>query len=292
METLISPRLLANIRQYYAEAGPDYEYWSTALHMHFGLARKRQFWNREKMLAELCDEVLRRLSISHPNGAIADFGCGVGASMRRAASSYKSLQVKGITIVPWQKEKADTLNIVFGLEDRLEVSVEDYHRTSLASESMDGVYAIESACYSPEELQDTLFKEIYRVLKPGSRLVISDGFLKSAPETFSPVVRNFYESICRNWALPGLMDINSVKEKLRNAGFRKLTVEEVSWRVAPSVIHVPFVIARFLIAKTIQRKKLSEQSIRNLKGSFQTLLLGLSRRNFGYFIVTAEKSSL
>jgi MPBQ/MSBQ methyltransferase len=93
----------------------------------------------------------------------------------------------------------------------------------------------------------------------------------------------------KNWALPGMMNRDEVKVHLEKQGFKEIQFEEISWKVAPSVLHVPFVIAFFLLYKTIRREKLSRQSIKNLKGSFQTLLLGLHRKNFGYYLVTATK---
>lgn len=289
METLISTHQLTNILKYYMEAGPDYAYWSNALHMHFGLARFTQFWNREEMLEELSDEIVRRLELACGANTIGDFGCGVGATMRRAANRNHALSIKGVTLVPWQKARGDQLSLEQNLGDRLEIRLEDYHKTTMPSRSMDGVYAIESACYSPPELQKEFFKETARVLKPGARLVVADGFLKTGEESLSPLVTRLYRAICRNWALPGLMNINRAVDHMKTAGFKSVRVEEVSWRIAPSVLHVPFVIIKFLIAKKITRHHLSEQSIRNLKGSFQTLLLGLIRRDFGYFIVTAQK---
>jgi MPBQ/MSBQ methyltransferase len=103
------------------------------------------------------------------------------------------------------------------------------------------------------------------------------------------MVRTMYNGICKNWALPGMMNINDVKDHLINSGFKNISMEEVSWKVAPSVLHVPFVIIWFLMYKKLMRQKLSHQSIRNLKGSLQTLLLGLQRASLGYYLVTAEK---
>jgi MPBQ/MSBQ methyltransferase len=154
---------------------------------------------------------------------------------------------------------------------------------------LNGVYAIESACYSPAELQTKLIFEAHRVLKSNGRLVIADGFLKTVPSGMNSCLARMYHGICRNWSLPGMMNINELELQLKQQGFREIKMEEVSWRVAPSVVHVPFVIFRFIFTKLWRREKLSRQSIRNLKGSFLTLLLGLHRKSFGYYFVSATK---
>jgi MPBQ/MSBQ methyltransferase len=284
---IIAQELQNRIIQYYVDAGLDYAFWSRGFNMHFGFGGLTSLFAREKMLREMSRQVLAKVLPANQGASLADFGCGVGATMRAAVELDPEVSVSGITIVPWQKDKGDELNGAAG--GRLKIVVEDYHSTSLQSLAYDGVYAIESACYSPSEMHQTFCSEMFRILKPGGKMVIADGFLKVPEESLNSCVRNIYNGICRNWALPGMMNIERIKKHLSDAGFRNIRCEEVSWKVAPSVLHVPFVILWFLLHKKCRREKLSMQSIRNLKGSFQTLLLGLNRRSFGYYLVSAEK---
>lgn len=283
----ITDDLRNRILQYYIDAGMDYAFWSSGFNMHFGFGDLSTAFNREKMLNRMSIEVLKRALNGKKFGHLADFGCGVGATMRTAASIHRRMHVTGLTIVPWQKQKGDILNEY--VTNQLEIKVEDFHSSSLEGNSFDGVYAIESACYSPPSMQPDLFHEMHRVLKPGSKMVIADGFLKVRPESLGQSVASVYRAICRNWALPGMMNIEDAKRHLEKIGFRDIRAEEVSWRVAPSVMHVPFVILWFLLYKKFRREKLSKQSIRNLKGSIQTLLLGLQRNSFGYYFLSAQK---
>jgi MPBQ/MSBQ methyltransferase len=283
---LIDDDLRLKILRYYVDAGMDYAFWSRGFSMHFGFANLFTLLSRERMLQRMSEEVLSRLRVKD-TGHIHDFGCGVGATMRKAAELFPEIKVTGVTLVPWQKEKGDLLNRP--ISKTLEILTEDYHHTSIASGSSDGIYAIESACYSPKAMQGVFFREIHRVLKPGRRIVIADGFLKVPVDSLPTGIRKIYNGICHNWALPGMMNIDDVRDHLAKSQFRNITCEEISWRVAPSVIHVPFVILWFLLYKKARREKLSQQSSRNLKGSFQTLLLGLQRKQFGYYLVTAEK---
>ncbi len=43
-----------------------------------------------------------------------------------------------------------------------------------------GAYAIESSCHAPGADKDAFIREASRLLGPGARLVVADGFLKNA----------------------------------------------------------------------------------------------------------------
>jgi hypothetical protein len=89
--------------------------------------------------------------------------------------------------------------------------------------------------------------------------------------------------------LDGLGVINQVEQSLKEIGFSQVTIEDISFRVAPSVFHVPFAIIGFLLKNLLERIPIKPQSWNNLKASFYALLSGLHMKDFGYFIITATK---
>jgi MPBQ/MSBQ methyltransferase len=193
---LISQDLREKILQYYVDAGMDYVFWSKGFNMHFGFGNLFSLFKRERMLNRMSEEVLKRLMISASAKSLADLGCGVGSTMRKAIELYPHVDVTGITLVPWQKEKADQLHSGLSKNNQLKILVEDYHYTSIPSQSVDGVYAIESACYSPSSMHGIFFQEIYRMLRPGGKLVIGDGFLKNSAGDLNLRVEKIYKGIC------------------------------------------------------------------------------------------------
>ena len=66
-------------------------------------------------------------------------------------------------------------------------------------------------------------------------------------------------------------------------------VEDISFRVAPSVLHVPFAITGFILKKIFRKEHLKPQSLNNLKGSLFALIAGLHMKSFGYYMISAEK---
>jgi len=76
---------------------------------------------------------------------------------------------------------------------------------------------------------------------------------------------------------------------LEDVGFSEVRIEDISFRVAPSVLHVPFAITGFILKKLYNAENIKEESIRNLKGSLFALLSGVQMNNFGYYIITCER---
>jgi MPBQ/MSBQ methyltransferase len=278
----VTPRTRESLVRYYSEAGPDYATWSPNFNMHFG------YWvwgvnplNREAMLERTNAEVARRLHLDGNPKRIVDLGCGLGATARFLTRHYPQVRVTGVTIVPWQVEQARRLS-----STAVEFIEEDYTATSFATATFDGAYALESSCHAPGADKAALIQEAYRILKPGARLVVVDGFRK-LDTPMSALVRRAYETICRCWVVEEVAHLESFLQCLEETGFDDIQVEDASWRAAPSVAHVPWVSLRFLLREA--RHGLTEQRRNNLLAPIIMALLGMARRRFGYYYITARK---
>ena len=165
----------------------------------------------------------------------------------------------------------------------------DYTATGLPAGAFDGAMAIESACHAPGADKLGFVREAARLLAPGGRLVVADGFLKR------PVRRGGFgawaiDALARNWAVPGFAPIDAFRRALADHGFDAIEVEEVSMRLGPSVLHIPFVTARVL-ARYFTRRDLRIGRVRwgHVLASALAPIVGLMRRRFGYFFVVARK---
>jgi len=274
-----------DIINFYDEATEDYSFWSQDLNMHFGyfdLFRTNLF-RRDTMLNEMNLHIYNRLQLGNGRQIVADLGCGMGGTMRHFLNKNEHLYMMGVTLSPFQVREGNNL-----LKGKNGVILkENYCETSIASESMDGVVGIESLCHSGHSKES--LREGYRLLKPGGKMVIADAFLKKSPSKLCFGSKYSYEQLCKGWSLDGLGVIDTVKQHLFDIGFKEVTIEDVSFRAAPSVLHVPFAIFGFLLKNIIQGKTIKPQSWNNLKASFFALLCGLHMKDFGYYIVTATK---
>ena len=71
----------------------------------------------------------------------------------------------------------------------------DYEDTILPAGSFDGAYALESTCHWHGADKSALLSEAHRLLRPGGRLVVADGFLSDG--RFASVVQQrIYRRLC------------------------------------------------------------------------------------------------
>ena len=273
----------------YEEAGPDSEAWSPEFNLHFGFYRFGfNPFRRERMLHEMNRQVLDRLGLrGSPVDLIVDLGCGVGATVRCAAALFPQTQILGVTVVPWQVEKGNAWNRHLGLHERARLRLADYTCTDLAPASVDGAIAIESACHAEGTTKETFVVEAARILKPGGRLVVADAFRKHPERPLGRVFGRLHESFCRSFVLPELGHIEDFARALVRHGFEDVAIEDVSWRVAPSVLHAPAAVLWFMLKSVVRGTRLGERRVNNLRGSLVSALLGTNRFKFGYYLVSA-----
>ncbi|GAB5401285.1 MAG: hypothetical protein Aureis2KO_28700 [Aureisphaera sp.] len=274
-----------DIIHFYDEATEDYEFWSKDLNMHFGyfIWGKTNPFKRDSMLNEMNSQIYNRLDLRGGQRIVADLGCGMGGTMRHFMRKDRLLSMIGVTLSPFQVKEGNRL-----LKNEKGVILEEnYTQTSISSSTMDGVVGVESLCHSGHNME--CLREGFRILKTGGKMVIADAFLKKSPTQLCMGSHYSYKGLCKGWSLSGLGVIDEVEERLKSIGFQNINVEEVSMRVAPSVLHVPFAITGFLLKNIMKGNPIKPQSWNNLKASFYALISGLHLKDFGYYIITATK---
>ena len=195
-------------------------------------------------------------------------------------------KVTGISIVPWQVKRARQMT---ASHERVAFFEDDYTQTDFADAEFDAAYAIERFCHGPGRDKAACLAEARRVLRPGGQLVIADGFLKSSAP-LPPFLARCHRRICECWAMDSLPVLPAVRACLKENGFRVTAIENISWHVAISVAHVPFVTARFLWRELIGKQgTLSRERWNNLLAPLLTGIVGLARPYFGYYILRAER---
>lgn len=274
-----------DIIDFYNEATEDYKFWSNDYNMHFGyfIPFKNNPFKRDSMLNQMNHQVISRLHIKTQKHRLVDLGCGMGATMRYALKQHHNLIAYGVTLSDFQLKHGNTL-----LEGKNGIIIkENYNNTSFQSNSFDSAIAMESFCHSGHSIKS--LKEAHRILKPSGRLVISDVLLKKNKNNLTNSAHLAYRRLCDHWSLEQIGTKSQMKENLEALGFKDICIEDISFKVAPSVLHVPFAISSFILKKLLRFKPIKHESLHNLKGSFYALMAGLHLRAFGYYIISATK---
>jgi len=282
----------ASFQRYYEEAGPDYAAWSAHYNMHFGFFRwGMNPFDREAMLEQMNLEILHRLhleddSSAHRNLRVLDMGCGLGATLRSFARRLSSAELHGITLVPWQLEQGCHLNQSCPEGGRITLALGDYEHTKFRSASFDAVYAVESSCYAHGANKSAFLQEAYRLLRPGGRLAVADGFLGTGK------LRGPQKAICRTlcdcWVIDTLGEVAAFTRELERIGFRDIVVEQTQSRVAPSVLHVPWVTLKFLTV-VFGGRRMTRARWNNVLAPILLPFVGFPVGPMAYYIISATR---
>jgi sterol 24-C-methyltransferase len=128
----------------------------------------------------LCEQaLLKELNLENPEEShLLDMGCGRGRIAHYLATLTGG-QVSGYNIDPNQIENAIDWAAECEMSDRLHFKVGNHHEPlEYESDSFDGCFSVQAVWpfFKKEELDDHA-KEMYRVLKPGTRYACSEYLL-------------------------------------------------------------------------------------------------------------------
>ncbi len=282
------------ISDYYDESEVDYRIWSQEGYRHFGYWHWGIWpWQRRRMLEEMNEIVFEQLGLKQlQDGNIGDLGCGTGAVARYGCDHFPRLGWHAITISRAQADQAESKFAAARAqhaEDRAgldSVFHGDYHVLPWSDQFFGAAFFLESLCHSTEPQQ--ALREVARTLKPGARLVIADGFLNRPLSSTSKWFRWLHREVAENWAVPSFHEIAALPMWLEASGLKLLAKREMGWRMAVCASHsLPLSLVHTL--KMLVRRRSTTWQWKHLRGSALSMMLGMQRGNFGYYLLTLQK---
>jgi cyclopropane fatty-acyl-phospholipid synthase-like methyltransferase len=201
-------------------------FWSpTGVHYGFWEAGT---WRRQDAIRNMDRVVGDELGLP-PGDRVLDAGCGIGGTSAFLADTY-GLEVVGITISDEQLRRAHATRAACTAPVPPVFVKADYLNTGFADASFDGVFGLESVCYA--EPKRAFLEEAFRLLKPGGRLVVLDGFRKKRHLTHrdDEDLRRFVDG----WALTSLAWADEFAAELHEVGFDDITCTDKRAEIMPS----------------------------------------------------------
>lgn len=202
-------------------------FWSsTALHYGF-------WYDDTKSLAEAILNTnkfaIDTLSIGS-HDIVLDAGCGVGGTSLYIAETTGA-RVEGITLSDVQLKIARKRAAQSVASSLLNISKQDYVRTSFEDETFSKIIGIESICYAHSK--GDFLSEAYRIMKPGGRIAVIDAFLTK--EHLNPEEQDIYAKFTGGWVIPNLPTQSQFSSLLSQAGFKNVSFIDMQRYVRRSI---------------------------------------------------------
>lgn len=222
--------LRQDIVRYYDQCYWDYRTsWCDArtLALHYGCWDETTRSHGEALLN--MNRKLADAAAIRPGETVLDAGCGLGGSGLWLAERLGAV-VTGITLSAAQAAHAGKNAARRGLKERVSFQVADFCATPFPDASFDVVWAIESVCHAVDK--SAFIREAYRLLKPGGRLVCTDGYARK--RDFDAAEWRVLRICLDGWEIPNLATADEFGGYLRQAGFDFVTFEDLTPRILPS----------------------------------------------------------
>ncbi len=274
------------IIQYYEDTENAYkDSWdlNNSLAIHFGYWDSKVKSFPQSLLR--MNEVMMEAAKIKSTDNVLDAGCGVGGSSIFLATAL-GCKVTGITLSERQVQQATDIAKQKGVEQMVDFKIMNYCATDFPDASFDVVWGCESICYADSKEQ--FIKEAFRLLKPGGRLVITDGFVTSFYNNDNSIIRQWLDG----WQVNYLETPQRFESFMQQTGFDNIAYRNISKEASHSsrrLYKFYFLASLYLIWKKINfSKPATAMQKKNIKAcKFQ--YIGMKKGLWQYGLITGEK---
>lgn len=202
----------------YYDLATDFYLWGWGRSFHFAPRRKGESLSASLERFEL--RLTAPLDL-RPGVEALDLGCGVGGPLLHLAGRTGA-SITGVNNNAYQLAKAREFATRRRLGDRCRFVEADFMQLPVAEASFDAVYSIEAVPHAPDKA--ALFREAFRVLRPGGCFAASDWCLTDLYDDGNAEHRRIRGDVELGNGLPALTSTAAVRRDLEAAGF-----EIVAW---------------------------------------------------------------
>ncbi len=167
---------------------------------------------------EEIDEVMQGANAS--GKSILDIGCGCGGAAIHLIKNHSAKSVLGIDIESLVIQRAKELAVKYDLSNLAKFRCVKFGHLDIPDESVDLVFSKEVFLHIQNK--DDLIKDIYRVLKPGGLVVVSDWMRIDD----NPPSIQMQEYIAAEGLDMYMCSLKRYEQALKNAGFIDIVIKD------------------------------------------------------------------
>ena len=155
-----------------------------------------------------------------PGTRVADVGCGVGGPAINIASATGA-SITGLNFNAYQIARCRRAARAARLEETCDFLLANYLDVPLADGCFDAAYSFEAICHTPD--RDVCFNELWRLLRPGGQVALTEWCLTDLFDESSPVHRDIRGRVEFANATPDLPTTSQFVAAAEAAGFDVLS---------------------------------------------------------------------
>jgi tocopherol O-methyltransferase len=275
------------IIQYYKDTENAYkDSWdlNNSLAIHYGYWDKAVKSFPESLIR--MNEVMMIAAGIKSADTVLDAGCGVGGSSIFLASTI-GCRVTGITLSERQVKLAiENAKKKDSIDDLVDFKTMNYCATDFPDASFDVVWGCESICYA--DTKEQFIKEAFRLLKPGGRLVVADGFVSAFENNDNPIIRQWLDG----WQVNYLETPQRFESFMQQSGFQDINYRNISNEASHSSrrLHKLYFLANLYLAwkKISFSNPATEMQKKNIKAC-RYQYIGMKKGLWQYGFITGKK---
>ena len=231
-----------DVHTYYNGTGFDYRaVWNRRrrdVAVHFGYYDEQA--DRHAEALDNLNRVMADFAGICPGERVLDAGCGFGNAAFWLAAQ-RGAQVTGVNIVAGQIE-ACRKHAARLSGPGPDFVCADYCNMPFPDASFDVVWACESVCHA--ESKAAFYREAFRVLKPGGRLVLAEYLRSTRP--LSPASEQLLSDWLRPWAIPDIDTAEEHRAAAGLAGFKNTEIRDITPNMRVSLRNLHEISSRWL----------------------------------------------